>query len=805
MASIHGAKKNYCKTETVTIQEQSNYFQLSGHIEEPDMRHLKQRTSKWFELRKTMRVTGSTMNRALGLDSLRKQQDYFDEVVHKKTSENHALNPKVAAAMDYGVRHEPDAIATLVGRVLPAFFPDLVYVEEGCATISEENCPFYLSSPDGSIRQSPADQAQFMYETKCKPPNDQTTSVYYEIPKYYVMQILGEMRSYECERLLFTVWSEQSTVVFETSFCEEIWDMAWNECCKIYDVNCPRRPSKVSKECVSLKSRITQYLQKNCKVVCEVPSLKTSDINTGACSDTLAYDYYWTPKEVTKTEENITCDTMLSTLFHLDKWLKHTYELNRSLASEILVFMVNDLNRQYHFEISNSHPIAYAMKGSSLPANNFRQMVDHVIAACESKGLPILVICTDGQWARYGARDFDEQPLTVLQVQRDTWKEAKSETKQNLQKWLKGLNFVNTENENALAQICILKDSGNNNRLIVGGLISTETKPKTSSSLLKVIYQGIKRKTTLVAAQDKSSQEMLTDPITSTVTAAEEILQTLAKEKTEADTDVLLQLDSLFDDALISEEVEAGLLETVTLEDCGNTLCSFIEELSITNIREDTDTINTINEETKETSNADAILLENSCNLNNTDYLMMLREVQTVDPGKRWLSISVDEFKNLFKSYASLDKAFCKKAVKACVRAVQGIMKIFGITSTLSRSKQDMVESLLLLAKTNDTPITKRKAKTKSYNPKSLRTLCIKQTVQRYSKEVLSILKAECTFTKKLNDWKRTKSQICHGVCIEDFSSNIQWFSQPELCRDGKVRFHFVDARHILTCLRTKI
>ena len=94
--------------------------------------------------------------------------------------------------------------------------------------------------------------------------------------------------------------------------------------------------------------------------------------------------------------------------------------------------MLNDLDRSYHFEINNAHPLSYALKGSSLPSLNFRSMVDYLIQECESKGLPILVISTDGQWGRYGIRDHCDKPLTLYQLQRDAWNTAKRTDKSAL-------------------------------------------------------------------------------------------------------------------------------------------------------------------------------------------------------------------------------------------------------------------------------------------------------------------------------------------------------------------------------------
>lgn len=67
---------------------QPNYIHLNdieGHeFSDNDSRLLKQRTEQWFCVRKKAVVTGSTLNAALGLETLKKQQEHFDYVKFEK-------------------------------------------------------------------------------------------------------------------------------------------------------------------------------------------------------------------------------------------------------------------------------------------------------------------------------------------------------------------------------------------------------------------------------------------------------------------------------------------------------------------------------------------------------------------------------------------------------------------------------------------------------------------------------------------------------------------------------------------------
>jgi hypothetical protein len=95
-------------------------------------------------------VTGSTANSALGLDTLKRQKEHFDNVVDGKRKREPDAEKK--RRMEFGTQHEIDAIVTVVSKVIPFFYPRLSYFEEGCEVISspndfEEGCEV-ISSPN---------------------------------------------------------------------------------------------------------------------------------------------------------------------------------------------------------------------------------------------------------------------------------------------------------------------------------------------------------------------------------------------------------------------------------------------------------------------------------------------------------------------------------------------------------------------------------------------------------------------------------------------------------------------------------
>ena len=114
----------------VDLKYQSNYLCLAYLDEEvvnesklPKSvysQFIKQRSPIWANIRSEACVTGSTVYRAIGLESLRAEQGHFDEVFRAKPPMEPTNETK--ANMRHGIENEINGIATLVSVVMPSFF-----------------------------------------------------------------------------------------------------------------------------------------------------------------------------------------------------------------------------------------------------------------------------------------------------------------------------------------------------------------------------------------------------------------------------------------------------------------------------------------------------------------------------------------------------------------------------------------------------------------------------------------------------------------------------------------------------------
>ena len=112
-------------------------------------------------------------------------------------------------------------------------------------------------------------------------------------------------------------------------------------------------------------------------------------------------------------------------LFESQNMFKNAYQVCRQRATEFPGFMVSDLDRTASATEIYSIPMAFAMKGYSLPTNILGEMIDTVLMECASAGLYVPVCSFDGQWYRISVRDLNDFPLSILQLQKDVYHEIK--------------------------------------------------------------------------------------------------------------------------------------------------------------------------------------------------------------------------------------------------------------------------------------------------------------------------------------------------------------------------------------------
>ncbi|CAG2234683.1 unnamed protein product [Mytilus edulis] len=153
--------------------------------------------------------------------------------------------------MRHGTENEINALATLHSKVLPSYFPNLSYYEEGIRIVKTGSRDIIGVSPDGSIRASQknvitSENITFAVEVKC-PMSVYNTPVYYKIPERYICQVMLEMRALGCKECLFVCWSEESSTVFRVRIKQRLIALILNETMDVYYGDNKTAPSRENK------------------------------------------------------------------------------------------------------------------------------------------------------------------------------------------------------------------------------------------------------------------------------------------------------------------------------------------------------------------------------------------------------------------------------------------------------------------------------------------------------------------------------------------------------------------------------
>lgn len=411
---------------TVDASYQKNLIQLldvGDENKELNFRFIKQRTNKWRMIREKARVTGSTLHAAVGLRGMKRQREH----VHHE----HFITPHVQAMLDHGTLNEENAVATLVGRFMPIYFPDAYFIEEGCYILpgKEVECLGEVS-PDGSIRQVEIDSNGQLIEVqnvlaaveiKCPFPADEKITVHYKFPEYYVCQCLAEMRVLETDRLIYVSYSAESTTFFQVNFSDELWEAIWNEVVDLYDKERPTLLNKSRPTTRVLKNMIHNFVTTNTMFLGEFASVKMENSGHGQISEKWPL-VYALPRQ--RPQNIVSVNSLIAHVDSAKKILENGYQLQRKRATEGMVWVLTNKDRNSRLEIPCSMPIAYGLKDYRLPATALRDATDEILEVCHQKGFHIRSLSTDGQWIQLMTRDSEHRPLTVFQLQKDVWWEV---------------------------------------------------------------------------------------------------------------------------------------------------------------------------------------------------------------------------------------------------------------------------------------------------------------------------------------------------------------------------------------------
>ena len=323
----------------------------------------KQRSIEWFEARKTVKVTGSTIYSAIGCDTLKRQREHFDKVI--SGVEPAAPSEEQSVAMKHGTDSEIHQIATLTSIIIPFLYPTLTFHEEG----------FYLKDK-------------------------------------YIPQSIFEGKALDAKfGTLYMSWSEESSTVHivpnNAQLCEDVQRYAD----ELYHGRLPKRPSSISADTKQIKKYIKDFVFQ-CSYLSEFPSVKGMFGSNNQANDT------------DKDESPLSNEQVINMLIKAKQTLNESYQLKKQHASQVVVFLLANLDRLWKPEEPHAVPVLFFFRGYSLSMDIARKILEFWKNACEKQGLDVVASSSDGKFLPLMVRGRNGNPLTLHQLSKSVWMEA---------------------------------------------------------------------------------------------------------------------------------------------------------------------------------------------------------------------------------------------------------------------------------------------------------------------------------------------------------------------------------------------
>ncbi|CAH1798622.1 unnamed protein product [Owenia fusiformis] len=790
----------FSTSDYVNMNEQQNYHELREdcYLVIPDNEYtdhvlVKQRSDRWFNIRKEAKVTGSTMHNAIGLDTLKKQRAHYDKVIHGK-EEDKQINEQTRRNMEYGTKNEINAVATLTSKILPVLLPDLSYAEEGCYKITMNNETFLVVSPDGKLFENPSDvtaieesKTKVSIEIKCKPQKELMEPVAYTVYDCYIPQCLAEMNAQESDRLLFICYSEETTTCFMMKYSDSLWDLMKNECVAIYGGNQTSRPSKKTDSSKKIKEEIKIFKENNVEYMGEFKSVKAYDDHDHGSESDSTCPYKKKRKSYVPKKSTTTLEELKTNLHDVMSMVNEIYEATRQTATELLAFLLCDMDRITSSEQTNSTLVAYAMKGSSMRTNVMRDMVDSVFYKCQKQGLYMPIVTYDGQWLPLAIRTRDGRPLTLMQMQKDHYSKVRK---------LKANDIIKNafKNETYIAKHLECKTYFME-AISINSYVDDNYKSKqTTISLhhMNQIIQWKKQKGTSninkepsVVENSESGEDTNVDDIDILEHIPDAVLQKL-------DDDVKNQVINLLKgkNAACSTQIE---LSDVLEPD--ESLAEAVAQIEASTVFED---------KVHGESNGEA---RPTITLDDCDYYEMIKSLQHEDKtNKKWISENKESLQSKMETATDINKQFTLGELKSCFKAIKCVLEKGNVEHRIGcyRYKWQLVNLFSSICGNGTTLQTPSSKRGRIHQPKSLKTQCI-EFFKSVPKSILCNIYAENTWPQIEHEW-RSGFVINDDVKITNGLDIGRWYSQPDMAPDDShPMFHLWDFSHLLVNLRSKI
>ena len=290
---------------------------------------------------------------------------------------------------------------TIAGVLMPALLPACSTLYEVGAYVKDGDniSTLMVDSPDGLIKLNhkvtgpccdrniyAMNSEDMSVELKSPYPQPDKIPVHYSVPKWYVLQILTHMYMTGTQYNWYGCCGPKSVVTIQCAFDAQLWEKIWLEIKNFLDKRKPAAsqwPKHIARE---FRDDLDSYIRTHTELIGEVPIVSTG-VDENEFRRSFRFNPYHQPKDqsprIAVTMKEVR-DMIHTSYLQAVKLLKDAYHIVREEASEIIAFVAADSTRVPEPGIPRHIPVAYGLKGYSLPMQMMRPMINDVRDECKA-------------------------------------------------------------------------------------------------------------------------------------------------------------------------------------------------------------------------------------------------------------------------------------------------------------------------------------------------------------------------------------------------------------------------------------
>lgn len=147
----------------------------------------------------------------------------------------------------------------------------------------------------------------------------------------------------------------------------------------IFEADLPRRPSKTLDDVAHLKKMVKDHVDK-CQYLGEFPSIK---MDKSAIIETQqTHKDYPPPRQAARDEACVLTENIMKATENIKNVLKKTYQIKRTKASQVVVLLLSNMDRNFNPETGHSVAIGYFLRGYSLLSDTMQRIREQFRQAC---------------------------------------------------------------------------------------------------------------------------------------------------------------------------------------------------------------------------------------------------------------------------------------------------------------------------------------------------------------------------------------------------------------------------------------